>query len=401
VEFDREDDMPRPKTGAAILKWRIANGKRVKEWYACVSYTDDTGKRQQWTERAMNKTAAKSRATEMLAELADETPASIEGRDMTFAQLADYYKETYLLDPEYRDGRKIAGLRSKYDYQKRLKPLREFFDRKKLRSITHGDLQRYRTHRLKVPVILGRNTKGTDKKGKPREKPRSIATVHRELSLMRRILNVAVSNSWIVRNPFHLGESLIRPGEETPRERIISREEEQRLLAACEGERQHLRAILICALDTGMRRGEIFSLTWSDIDFESGLITIRAFNTKTMRERQVALTERLAIELECLTANRAGELVFGIKTHAQHSFDKAKKKAGLADLRFHDLRHTHATRLVGAQMPLAEVGRVLGHTQPSTTFRYVNINADTARRAADLLNQFNNIAVEDEQTTIN
>ena len=393
--------MPRPKQGAAIAKWKTVNGKRVKHWYACVSYTDDTGKRQQWTERAMNKTAARSRAAEMLAELADETPASIQGRDMTFAQLVDYYKETYLLDPEYRDGRKIAGLRSKYDYQKRLKPLREFFDRKKLRSITHGDLQRYRTHRLKVPVILGRNTKGTDKKGKPREKPRSIATVHRELSLMRRILNIAVSNSWIVRNPFHQGESLIKPGEETPRERIISREEEQRLLAACDGERQHLRAILICALDTGMRRGEIFSLTWSDIDFESGLITIRAFNTKTMRERQIAMTERLAIELECLTANRTGELVFGIKTHAQHSFDKAKKKAGLADLRFHDLRHTHATRLVGAQMPLAEVGRVLGHTQPSTTFRYVNINADTARRAADLLNQFNSTNVEGEPTVIN
>ena len=393
--------MPRPRTGAAILKWRSANGKRVKEWYACVSYTDDTGKRQQWTERAMNKTAAKSRAAEMLAELADETPASIQGRDMTFAQLADYYNDTYLLDPEYRDGRKIAGLRSKYDYQKRLKPLREFFDRKRLRSITHGDLQRYRTYRLKVPVILGRNTKGTGKKGKPREKPRSIATVHRELSLMRRILNVAVSNSWIVRNPFHLGESLIRPGEETPRERIINREEEQRLLSACEGERQHLKAILICALDTGMRRGEIFSLTWSDIDFESGLITIRAFNTKTMRERQIAMTERLAIELECLTSNRTGELVFGIKTHAQHSFDKAKKKAGLTDLRFHDLRHTHATRLVGAQMPLAEVGRVLGHTQPSTTFRYVNINADTARRAADLLNQFNNVVANEEHATVN
>lgn len=94
---------------------------------------------------------------------------------------------------------------------------------------------------------------------------------------MRRVLNVAVANSWIVRNPFQQGEPLIKPGEESPRERIISREEELRLLAACRSEREHLKAILICALDTGMRRGEIFSLTWSDIDFDSGLITIRAF----------------------------------------------------------------------------------------------------------------------------
>ncbi len=393
--------MPRAKTGAVIKKWRIANGKRVKDWYACVSFTDDSGKRQQRTERAMNKTAAKTRSTEMLAELADETPASLHGRDMTFAQLADYYQETYLVDPEYRDGRKIAGLRSKYDYEKRLVPLRDFFGRKNLRSITHGDLQRYRTHRLKVPVILGRNTKGTDKKGKPRERPRSIATVHRELSQMRRILNVAVANSWIIRNPFQQGDSLIKPGEETPRERIISREEEHRLLAACHGERQHLKAILICALDTGMRRGEIFSLVWSDIDFESGLITIRAFNTKTMRERRIGMTERLIAELECLSGYQNGDLVFGIKTHCQHSFDKAKRKAGLSDLRFHDLRHTHATRLVGAQMPLAEVGRVLGHTQPSTTFRYVNINADTARRAADLLNQFNKVIPDETHASVN
>lgn len=111
-----------------------------------------------------------------------------------------------------------------------------------------------------------------------------------------------------------------------------------------------------------------------------------------MRERQIGMTERLTAELEKLSENHNGGLLFGIKTHAQHSFQKAKREAGLPDLRFHDLRHTHVTRLVGAQMPLAEVGRVLGHTQPSTTFRYVNINADTARRAADLLNTFNNVA---------
>jgi hypothetical protein len=86
--------MPRAKTGAAIKKWRIVNVKRRKDWYACVSYTDNSGKRQQWTETALNKSAAKNRATEMLAELANETPASIKGREMTFEQLADYYQET-------------------------------------------------------------------------------------------------------------------------------------------------------------------------------------------------------------------------------------------------------------------------------------------------------------------
>lgn len=95
----------------------------------------------------------------MLAEL-DENPRSFDAPEMTFDDLADFYKETYLVDPEYRDGRKVAGLRSKYDCENRLKPLREFFGKKRLRTITHRDLQRYRTYRLKTPIIVGRKYEG-------------------------------------------------------------------------------------------------------------------------------------------------------------------------------------------------------------------------------------------------
>lgn len=134
----------------------------------------------------------------------------------------------------------------------------------------------------------------------------------------------------------------------------------------------------------------MFKLKWSDIDFGNGLVTIQAFNTKTMRQRHVAMTERLIEELKPLSEYATREqLVFGIRTSVKAAFNKAKIAANLRDLRFHDLRHTHATRLVTAQMPLSEVGRVLGHTQPSTTYRYINANVDTARRAADLLNEFN------------
>lgn len=165
-----------------------------------------------------------------------------------------------------------------------------------------------------------------------------------------------------MRNPFEQGEPLIKPGDEKPREKIICPEEEDRLLAACDGERSHLKAIIICALDTGMRRGEVFKLKWSDIDFENGIVTIQAFNTKTMRQRQVAMTERLIEELRPLSEYMTRQqLVFGIRTSVKTAFYKAKIAAGLPDLRFHDLRHTHATRLVTAQMPLSEVGRVLTH----------------------------------------
>ena len=111
-----------------------------------------------------------------------------------------------------------------------------------------------------------------------------------------------------------------------------------------------------------------------------------------MKERQVAITTRLAIELERLKTSAPDDRngsVFGILDNVKRSFTAARRRAGLNDLRFHDLRHTAATRLVGAHIPLSEVGRVLGHTQSNTTHHYVNANVKTAKRAAATLDGFN------------
>jgi integrase len=141
-----------------------------------------------------------------------------------------------------------------------------------------------------------------------------------------------------------------------------------------------------------MRRGELLTLRWRDVDFEHDLISIQAFNTKTMRERQVSLTARLSQELQALYEQSPKDptrRVFGILDNVKRSFTAARAAAGLSDVRFHDLRHTHATRLVGAHIPLSEVGRALGHTQPNTTYRYVNANVETAKRASAALDAFN------------
>src|SRR5215207_549237 len=111
-----------------------------------------------------------------------------------------------------------------------------------------------------------------------------------------------------------------------------------------------------------------------------------------MKERQVAITTRLNLELERLRVyapHNPDGLVFGIIDNVKRSFTAARNKAVLNDVRFHDLRHTAATRLVGAHIPLSEVGRVLGHSQANTTYRYVNANVDTAKRAAAALDAFN------------
>lgn len=346
--------------------------------FARVTFVDDRGHRREVERRAKNRSDAKEIIKDLLRDLDDHGETLIDAARMSFQDLAAYYEMNYLIEPEYVDGRKVAGLRSHRDLRSKLIVLKDYFGTRKVRSITHGDLKRFRTDRLKTPT---------------RHKcQRSITSVNRELQLLRRIFNVARSNGWVKQNPFVMGDALIMASDEKKRDRILTRDEEERLLAACTGKRTHIRPIIICALDTGMRRGEILKLIEADLDFDSRLITVRAFNTKTLSERTVGMTERLARELmdtvERLPAGTDVPL-FGVTCDFKKAFYSARKEAGITDFRFHDLRHTHATRLVGAHMPLAEVGRALGHTQANTTFRYVNANFETARRVAALLDEFN------------
>jgi integrase len=217
-------------------------------------------------------------------------------------------------------------------------------------------------------------------------------------------LNVALAEGLIIRNPFSSARSLISIADEHKRERILTREEEDRLLVACSEKRERIRPILICAIDTGMRKSEMLKLKWSDVDLVDRIINVIAFNTKTARERQLAMTERLARELDRLwdeSTKDPDTLVFGIKDNIKKAFTAARSEAGIPDVRLHDLRHTHATRLIAAHIPLGEVGRILGHTQPSTTYRYVNANHETTRRAAAALDLFNNAGEEDPRDSIN
>lgn len=369
--------MARHRTGSIVAR-KIKTGNRVKTiWYARITYFDG-GKRKQQCQKALNKSDAKERIKQMYRELDDHGEETLNAARMTFAQLADYYKKKYLIVPQYVDGRKIEGLRSLDSVISRWTTIKDYFGKKRLRAITHGDIMKFRADRLKTPTI--------------RNKPRSITSVNRELEVLRKMLNVAEREGWIIKNPFKRGDVLISKSDERKRERVLTKEEEEKLLAACNGRREHIKPIVICAIDTGMRRGEILKLKWVDIDLDNRLIAIQAFNTKTMKERQIAMTERLASELQTIYEASTKEddaLVFGITDNVKKAFDSARRIAGLPDVRFHDLRHTHATRLVAAHIPLSEVGRVLGHTQANTTYRYVNANVETARRAAAVLDEFN------------
>lgn|SRR5574341_77606 len=394
---------------------RARGGKPT--WWARVNYVDPvTGKRRDLQRRAKSKSDAQDLRDELVNDITKTHARSVRGERMTFGDLCDYFQEHYLKPAQYVDGRKVAGVRSLMTPIGQLKVLRDCFAERRLRSITHGDVRTFRGARLKTPTRadVARHDEAVKqyqkalKRKQRAERPqmqvtRTIATVNREMSLLRRMFNEAYREGWIVRNPFTAGGSLISIADEKKRERILTREEETRLLEACSApSRTHLRAIVVCALDTGMRRGEIFSLRWRDLDIDNRVLTIQATHTKTMKERQVAMTGRLAIELERLRAlapDNPNGRVFGITDNVKKSFNAARSQAGLMDVRFHDLRHTAATRLVSLHIPLPEVGRVLGHTQPVTTYRYVNANIETARRAAAALDAFNSDGAEQVEAT--
>lgn len=280
---------------------------------------------------------------------------------------------------EFVDERKVSGLRDWKHYSPFLKIFCEYFGKRTLKEITYSNLISFRAHRLKIPTQY--------------ERQRSIRTVNRELTCLRRIFNIAVQENWIIRNSFNCGGSSIKVSAERKRERILITEE-SRLLRACEHpQRKHLKPLLIALLDTGARKGEMLKLKWKDVDFELRLITIQALNTKTLKKRQVAITQRLYAELTILWKNsdkNFDSLVFGITDNVRKSFSSACKMTGIKEggidgLTLHSLRHSAATRLLKGQMPIQMVGRILGRSQPQTTYRYLSANDETLRQAASIL----------------
>ena len=290
-----------------------------------------------------------------------------------------------------------------------LRTLLTHFGTKRIKDIKPADIERFKQARLDTPVII--KTRNKDKTFSTINRQRAIASVNRELTLFRTILNDAVYNGWITRSPFSNAKGLVSSADETKRERVLTFDEERRLLQVCtedmtvtytwrgreltsriKNKREHLRPLLITALDTALRRGELFKLVWKDVNFAERTINILAMNTKTATARTVGMTERVYAELTRLweqSPKDLAELVFGIKDTIKRSFASACRDAGIEGFRFHDCRHTAITRMIQAGLSPMEVMKISGHTQMNTFARYVNPNTQAVQRIADVLSAYN------------
>ena len=374
------------------------------KWFARITITGENGKRRNIKRTAKSKADAKELLKKLTRQIDDDGIQAVESWRMTFNDLAEYYSTHYAKPARFIDNQKVEGLRDLRRVKGFLIHFRAYFGKQKLTEITYGDVFSYRSERLKILT--------------PKGTTRTIASMNRELAYLRRIFNIALRQGWINKNPINSGENLILTSCERRRERILTFDEEQKLLEVCcseireikykrkgkeitakiTNEREHLKPLLVALLDTGARLGEMLKLTWRDIDLEKRLITIKARNTKTLKQRQVAITQRF-YDILTILSNKQGvisdSLVFGIKNNVRKSFTSACKDAGIQPggihgITLHSLRHSAASRLVNGQMPIQMVGRILGHTQPQTTYRYLTANEETLYQASSILESFQN-----------
>lgn len=365
--------MPRQREGC------VFDRKDRKGVWAKLRFRDDFGQQQNITKKFATRTEARAWLKKKIRELDEHGASLINSEQMTFAELATFYESHKVKPPILRDGKKVGGLRSFDSVLRRLRTLIGYFGKKRIRTITHADVEKFKLHRLEAEHQRRPGAKLT------------VATVNRELQILRAVMNFAVRQGWLIRSPFSLGESLISLAAETKRNRVLTREEEERLLAACNDRRAHLKPLLICALDTGARKGELLSLRWHHVDFTRNLIIITA--TKTESVRYVAMTARLRGEFAALrlqSPNDSDTLVFGLLDGFKKSFATACRIAKIEGFRFHDARHCFATRLIEAGLSSDQARKLTGHQQGATFDRYHNLTDEAAQQAAQALDLWRN-----------
>lgn len=253
-----------------------------------------------------------------------------------------------------------------FNYRKHLEPR---FGRKRLDSISGLDVER-----MKLEL-----KKGTSKQGKPY----SQATIKHQIVLLNRLYNLA--KRWGIYGGENPMDRVEMPKLDNLRIEFLSDKESDRLMKTLNSwPCQESAAFVRFTLFTGMRRGELFKLTWDDVDFNRGMITLR--------EPKGGKTQTIPISSQALDVLRglepASTYVFPGKNGEQRTdfkgpWRRIRKAAGLPDnFRFHGLRHHFASTLVSNGVDLCVVQALLTHKDSRTTQRYSHLKPGALREAA-------------------
>lgn len=386
-----------------ILKRKT--GKSKGKWIVRIEYFDEILGKKRYIERHADKKSDAIDERDRLTNDLEKTHGQMQtGERMTFDDLADGCLKNFYKPAVIVEGRKIAGVRSHKTAEGQINMLKRFFGKRLIRQLTTESLTDYKLWRIE------KGSQHPTAKESDTKIPVKLATVNRELSTMRRMMRFAYGKGWILKDIF-FNAKVIEMSAEVERKRLLTPSEEIRLLDACQGEREieytrvrhgkeekikavhdvdnpHLKAIILLAIDSGMRKGEILKLRWQDFDFEKNLIQILGTHTKTERERIAPLSERAKVELEQLRKFTQGEKPFPFADF-KRSFATAKRIAKIDDLHFHDLRRTAITRWIQQGSPIAFAGKLAGHSQIQTTMKhYTSTDAEIVQEITEKMNNY-------------
>lgn len=216
---------------------------------------------------------------------------------------------------------------------------------------------------------------------------KSKKTINLYLGIFRIMYNLAIADELLTKNPFsYKCEFKIEPYKL----KYLAEESQPILIKVTP---KYFRPIIITALNTGLRRGNILNLKWSDIDFNFRTIEI----TKNKGNKHIKLPMNETMYKLLSTIERKSEYIFlnpntGKKwsdTAFENHWHKYRKKAGLIDFKFHGLRHTVCTRLMKENIPPAIVKEIMTHSDIKTTMQYTHVNSLDVINAISVLNSYN------------
>jgi len=328
-------------------------GKDNKEtWY--IDYYAD-GKRVR--EAVGSKTAAKGALATRQADILRGEYRFKKEKKIRFEDFAKNYLE-------YAKVNKRSWLRD----ESSLKNLIPFFKDMVLSKINPQHIEDYKRMRLDVETMRKRKTKP--------------ATINRELSCLKHMFTIAARfEKFEGKNP--VKETKLFQ-ERQYIMKILNEEESKKLINTSSG---FLQTLIIVALNTGMRKGELLNLRWTDIDFNEDYIYIK--QTKSNVPRKVPMNSMVKNALAGM--KKKSDFIFAGKKPKMHItdvyvwFKDACREAGINDLRFHDLRHTAATFMVMRGIDLVTVKEILGHSDIKMTMRYAHPTPENKRRAVAVL----------------
>jgi len=260
-----------------------------------------------------------------------------------------------------------------------LKNLVPFFGDFKLADITPLLIEQYKGKR--------KNTVRISKVKKIKTQPAN-ATINRELALLKHLFNLAAKWDYVDSNPV----KKVRFLREEMKERILSPEEIRRLVGEANDE---LKLIILTALNTGMRLGEILSLKWSEVNFEAGFIQVE--HSKNGKIRKIPINSLLKRILK--NAKREGKGFVFMKEKKprlsiRSAWHGALRRAGIEHCRFHDLRHNFATYSLLHGADLVSLRDILGHYDINMTSRYAHSSERLKRKAVEPLAEVFNVSEE-------